>query len=83
MRNSQLRDLVYIHSWKVELLKDEWEGPYFILLTMYTAVMGKRISFWIHCTRAKPGPLPETKDEWRAVSAGLSKTMLPHKHDMK
>jgi len=46
-------DYVYIKSLTEKTLEPQWEGPYQVLLTSFTAIRIKEQSTWIHHTRVK------------------------------
>ena len=49
-------DYVYVKSLAEKTLKPQWEGPYQVLLTSFTAVKIKEQNAWIHHTRVKKSP---------------------------
>ena len=49
-------DYVYVKSLAEKTLKPQWEGPYQVLLTSFTAIKIKEQNSWIHHTRVKKSP---------------------------
>lgn len=49
-------DYVYVKSLTDKNLEPQWEGPYQVLLTSFTAVKIKEQNAWIHHTRVKKAP---------------------------
>ncbi|XP_042653128.1 uncharacterized protein LOC122153833 [Tyto alba] len=46
-------DYVYVKSLTEKTLEPQWEGPFQVLLTTFTAIKIKEYSAWIHHTRVK------------------------------
>lgn len=53
VHNIQPGDYVYIKSLTEKTLEPQWEGPFQVLLTSFTAIKIKEQSAWIHHTRVK------------------------------
>ncbi|KAK4810781.1 hypothetical protein QYF61_008753 [Mycteria americana] len=66
-------DTVYVQTWKDELLKEKWKGPYSVLLKTYTVVKVNGINSWIHYTRVKKAP---DQDKWTSMPTGELKLRL-------
>ena len=49
-------DYVYVKSLTEKTLEPQWEGPFQVLLTTYTAIKIREQSAWIHHTRIKKAP---------------------------
>ncbi|XP_031953098.1 uncharacterized protein LOC116438347 [Corvus moneduloides] len=49
-------DYVYVKSLTEKTLEPQWEGPFQVLLTTYTAIKIREQSAWIHHTRVKKAP---------------------------
>jgi len=60
---------VYIKPLAEKTLEPQWEGPYQVLLTSFTAIRIKEQNAWIHHTRVKRAP----KQPWASREIGLSK----------
>lgn len=54
-------DYVYVKSLAEKTLEPQWEGPFQVLLTTFTAVKIKEQSTWIHHSRVKKAPEPPWK----------------------
>ncbi|XP_053909285.1 uncharacterized protein LOC128850287 isoform X1 [Cuculus canorus] len=70
-------DQVYVRDWVEEPLREQWNGPYLVLLTTFTAVKVKGIDSWIHYTRVKKVP-----GEWQAEVTGPTKLKLTYQKDV-
>ncbi|XP_042647296.1 protein NYNRIN-like [Tyto alba] len=57
-------DYVYVKSLTEKNLEPQWEGPYQVLLTSFTAVKIKEHNSWIHHTRIKKVPTTS----WKAIA---------------
>ena len=53
IHNVQPGDDIYVKSLAEKTLEPQWEGPFQVLLTSYTAVKIKEQHAWIHHTRIK------------------------------
>lgn len=66
VHNIQPGDYVYIKSLTEKTLEPQWEGPFQVLLTSFTAIRIKERSAWIHHTRVKKAP----KGQWTSQEKG-------------
>ncbi|KAM6318174.1 uncharacterized protein O3Q21_008183 isoform 1-T2 [Podargus strigoides] len=63
VHNTEPGDYVYVKSLAEKALGPQWEGPFQVLLTSFTAVKIKEQNAWIHHTRVKKAH----KSPWRAT----------------
>ncbi|XP_052631288.1 uncharacterized protein LOC128136155 [Harpia harpyja] len=66
VHNIQPGDYVYIKSLTEKTLEPQWEGPFQVLLTSFTAIRIKEQNAWIHHTRVKKAP----KGQWTSQEKG-------------
>uniref|UniRef100_A0A8U8C706 Murine leukemia virus integrase C-terminal domain-containing protein n=1 Tax=Geospiza parvula TaxID=87175 RepID=A0A8U8C706_GEOPR len=56
VHNIQLGDCVYVKTLTGKTLEPQWERPFQVLLTSFTAVKTEEQASWIHHTRIKKAP---------------------------
>lgn len=56
VRDVQPGDYVYVKSFAEKTLEPQWEGPFQVLLTTFTAIKITEQTAWIHNTRVKKAP---------------------------
>lgn len=62
---------MYIKNWKEEPLKEQWAGPYQVLLTTFTAVEVEGVDAWIRYTQVKKVP-----ELWSVRAIGDTKLQM-------
>ncbi|XP_042644076.1 protein NYNRIN-like isoform X1 [Tyto alba] len=67
-------DFVYIKSLADKTFEPQWEGPFQVLLTSFTAIKIKEQNACIHHSRVKKAP----KSQWRIVQVQPGKLFLSH-----
>ena len=65
-------DFVYVKSFADKTLEPQWEGPFQVLLTSYTAIKIKEQNAWIHHSRVKKAP----KSQWKITQVQPGKLFL-------
>ncbi|GAB0196130.1 hypothetical protein GRJ2_002078300 [Grus japonensis] len=72
VHNIQPGDYVYVKSLTEKTLEPQWEGPFQVLLTSFTAIKIKEQNAWIHHSRVKKAP----KSPWRVTQVQQGKLTL-------
>lgn len=63
VHNIQPEDYVYVKSLAEKTLELQWEGPFQVLLTTFTAIKIKEQNAWIHHSRVKNA----SRAPWKAT----------------
>uniref|UniRef100_A0A8D0FYT4 Murine leukemia virus integrase C-terminal domain-containing protein n=1 Tax=Strix occidentalis caurina TaxID=311401 RepID=A0A8D0FYT4_STROC len=72
VHNIQPGDYVYVKSLAEKTLEPQWEGPFQVLLTSFTAIKIKEQSAWIHHTRVKKAHRSPWKSQWKITQVHSS-----------
>lgn len=67
---------IYVKTLAEKTLEPQWEGPFQVLLTSYTAVKIKEQPAWIHHMRIKKS----TQGPWTLETTGPNKLKLKRQH---